>query len=1200
MFLAYTAGAYCGVPALVRHIAQNQAAAALHRPITLGEITFNPYTLRLSLADVTVAGRENSQPVLQVSRVRLRLSWTSFPKMALVLRQLVIEKPFIRIERVAPSTFNISDLFEGGTNKASLSFAISNIEVIDGVMVFNDRVQGKEHRLDNIRAAIPFLANLAADTDQYVQPMLQMRLDGTPISLNGKTKLFGGSLESVVEVNFQGVDLTPFAGYVSGKLPFQLKQAQLSAAVQLHFIERAGAPQLQSAGLIRLDNVALDDLRGSPLAEFKQLQAVITRSDPFTPSLELSSITIDSLSSHVVINHNGTTNLASLLGAPKTRPSPHPANVNAPARNANPAAPEGPQLLNPLATASPTSSGIAVSASTKTYATPSSSLRLSIGSLDLTNGELDVTDAGRGKSAITELQGVHFGLKNLATGGGTPARYNLTAKLKSGGHIAADGSFDLASVQATGNVVLSNVELHALQDLLARVLPASVESGELSARASLRATVGSQFNIHLEPADIALDGVELRLREGPQRILGWKHLRASLDRLDLIHQDAVVRELRSDRLHVTAVRDSRGNLNLTSLFSAQPGNQQAQNGYSQGAPPRWQYRVDSLVLENGEANIEDDTQPQPLSVRISPLNVQLTGLTNDFAQPFTFAVEGGMPRRGTFKLAGQTTLNPFQSRFHINADRIDLPSLQPAPMTAWLNAKLDNALLALNGDGQAKLQQGKVEASYDGGMALNHVRMSDKLTGTSFLRWYALNFDRLAVRYGALKPSIQIGSVTLSDFYAKLILNADGRLNLTDIVSSPSQPTVPISRPAIRPPVENAPGTPAFDIGVGSFTLEDGEVNYVDNFIKPNYSAVLTQVGGRVGSFGTNSTQAADLSLTAKVNGTSPISISGSINPLAPTASLDLEAKAKQIQLPPLAPYSAKYMGYPIVGGTLGGDVHYKLANRRLTATNHLILDQLSFGDRVENSTARNLPVRLAVAVLKDPQGRIDLRLPVSGSLADPEFDVGRVLWQGLLNVITKAAASPFAALASAVGGEHENLSYVEFAAGYSTLSDEGRDKLAKIATLLKDRPSLKLQITGYADPKIDRTGLREAMLDDQIRRRKAEDEHLTGPLEQVHVTPDQYHKYLWRVYKAADFAKPRDIVGMVKRVPSDEMKKSLLAHINVTDQDLPHLAEARASAVYQALATKIDSSRLQVAPPKINAEGISEGPTTRAGFSLS
>jgi Domain of Unknown Function (DUF748) len=340
--------------------------------------------------------------------------------------------------------------------------------------------------------------------------------------------------------------------------------------------------------------------------------------------------------------------------------------------------------------------------------------------------------------------------------------------------------------------------------------------------------------------------------------------------------------------------------------------------------------------------------------------------------------------------------------------------------------------------------------------------------------------------------------------------------------------------------------------------------------------------------------------MTAKVKGNSPVSIRGSINPLTPMAYLDVNATASRIELSPLAPYSMKYTGYPITGGTLTGDVHYMLQNRQLSATNHIILDQLTFGERAENSSARNLPVRLAVAVLKDPQGRIDLSLPVSGSLRDPRFDLGAVLWQGLLNVIIKAAASPFTLLASAVGDGKQNLAYVEFAPGYSNLNEAGRSKLGTLAAVLNQRAWLKLAISGRIDPAVDTEGLRQATLDKAIKQRKAEDEHEQGPIERVQVTPDEYNQYLRRVYKASDVPKPHGVLGIRKSIPPAEMKKLLLANITVNEQDLRHLADARAQAVYQELAGQVNSGRLLITAPKLDASGIgNNAPTTRADFSL-
>src|SRR6185437_11872622 len=176
------------------------------------------------------------------------------------------------------------------------------------------------------------------------------------------------------------------------------------------------------------------------------------------------------------------------------------------------------------------------------------------------------------------------------------------------------------------------------------------------------------------------------------------------------------------------------------------------------------------------------------------------------------------------------------------------------------------------------------------------------------------------------------------------------------------------------------------DIQIGQITLARGHLNYTDDFIKPNYTADITQLDGKVGAFGTA--------------GGPPADLTGTINPLAPVAFLDVKGKADGVELTHLSPYSGKYTGYPITKGRLTMDVHYQLDNGKLDANNHIFITQLSFGDAIKGPGISHLPVKLAVALLKDADGNIDVNVPVSGSLDDPKFSVGSLIWHAFVNLI--------------------------------------------------------------------------------------------------------------------------------------------------------------------------------------------------------
>jgi len=656
------------------------------------------------------------------------------------------------------------------------------------------------------------------------------------------------------------------------------------------------------------------------------------------------------------------------------------------------------------------------------------------------------------------------------------------------------------------------------------------------------------------------------------------------------------------------------------------------------APGAWRYQVASVALEKTEVRVEDDMMPSKVAIAVVPLNLHLKNVSNDLAKPIAIDLDGILTPRGSFKVTGTAAPVPLKLNLRVVTRRLDLAPFDPY-VTSHLNTKIDRAALSMNGEVGLSNEFKEMRVSYRGDVAIGSVKMLDKVTNDSFLRWNSFNANGINFSMGSGAPKIHVAALDLGNFYARIILNADGRLNLRDVTASPEEARTSLTRAHGAPGATGAVPTPALtsaptpsptptsaaaseaaaspaaapspaplpaDVEVGRVTLHGGQVNYTDNFIKPNYSADLTQMNGKVGTFGTGTTTPAEVELDGEVNGNSPLTISGSINPLTPLASVDIKAKAENVELTDLSAYSTKYTGYPITKGTLTVDVHYILEQQKLTAENHIFIDQLTFGDKVDSPTAMNLPIRLAVALLKNPQGQIDLRLPVSGSLSDPQFSVGGIVLHALVGLIMRAVTSPFSLIASAVGGgggaSGENLNYVAFAPGWASITPTARTKLDAVAKALQTRPALKLKICGRVDPKFDREGLPAALVAQSVARQRVLDDDKNPndvDLASVEVTPDEYNKYLKRAYKAAKFDKPKDLLGLNKSLEPDEMKKLMIANTKVTDADLKQLAEDRAKAVRKALSGKLDPGRIVVVAPKLNADGIKDGgKTTRADLS--
>jgi len=336
-----------------------------------------------------------------------------------------------------------------------------------------------------------------------------------------------------------------------------------------------------------------------------------------------------------------------------------------------------------------------------------------------------------------------------------------------------------------------------------------------------------------------------------------------------------------------------------------------------------------------------------------------------------------------------------------------------------------------------------------------------------------------------------------------------------------------------------------------------------------------------------------------------PLEIVGKINPLSEDLFVDLKVSFKDMDLSPATPYSTKYVGYVIDKGKFSFDVQYLINKRKLDAKNSIFIDQFTFGDKVESPDAVKLPVKLAVALLKDRRGQIKLDIPVTGSLDDPEFSVWKIIVKVLMNLLTKAATAPFALLGSLFGGGEE-LGYVEFDYGRANLTDANIKKIDTLVKALQDRPSLRLDITGFVDTERDKEGLKQYLIEKKVKTQKLKDmlkkTSESIQVDDVKIEPQEYEKYLRQAYKAENFPKPRTVIGLEKTIPVEEMEKLMLTHMVVKDDDLRALAAQRSARVKDAILKtgKVEASRLFVVEPKsLSPEAKEKLKASRVDFAL-
>ena len=351
----------------------------------------------------------------------------------------------------------------------------------------------------------------------------------------------------------------------------------------------------------------------------------------------------------------------------------------------------------------------------------------------------------------------------------------------------------------------------------------------------------------------------------------------------------------------------------------------------------------------------------------------------------------------------------------------------------------------------------------------------------------------------------------------------------------------------------------------------------------------------------------ATVDLRGSVDRIAPVEIKGSVNPLAKVIFIDLKGGVKGYELTNASAYAIKYAGYGIQKGKLSMDVSYLIENNQLKASNQLFLDQLTLGEAVESPTATKLPVRFALSLLKDRNGQIKLNLPIEGSLDDPQFSIGGIIFQVIGNILQKVVTSPFSALAS-LFGDGPTLSRIEYPAGRVVLDDQAKVAIKNLAQALADRPSITLEIAGWASLNGDAEGLRQQMLNSKMLAVKAaglgEKAESVNSEAEVALTEKEIPELMAQVYKKESFPKPKNVVGLSKTLPVSEMQKLILANMLINDESLKALAMQRAQSVKNALKDAgVDDARMFITQAKINPTNADtqddKGSLSRVQFTL-
>ncbi|WP_146034461.1 DUF748 domain-containing protein, partial [Burkholderia thailandensis] len=789
---------FFAAPPLIRHVAEQQLSRQLERPATIARIAFNPYTLRLEADGVHVGERGGQGDFVDIGKLVVRASWTSLARFAPIVDEVRLDQPRFRIVRYDAQRFNFTDLVDKFSKPSPqpsakpVRFSVSNIQVNDGRIDFDDRLLNAKHVVDQWTLGIPFIATLPSKTDIFVEPKLRARLDGSPIAIDGKTKPFAQSRESSINLKLDGLDVPRLLSYAPTKLPVDVRSGKLSSNLDVNFAMAGDTPSLRVSGTVDLNDAQVTSRANEPLFAAHAVHVAAAQLEPLRNVLHFDDIRIDQPVVSLARDKAGVLNVTKLAGGANGAP----AATKAAAAKAAGASAGG------LAGAASGASSAAAANADKEKAQP---LDLTIKRFAINDGTLNLNDASLATPAAISLTHVATTLADFTLAGKTPARYTLATDVASGGSLKAEGAFSLAARQADTKLVVDALALPVVQPYLAGATSARVLDGALSTSVNAKADWSkTPLDAQVSDSELGLKSLKIALPNAKTPAVVLPDARVKVTKIDLAARTAEIASVDATGLALDVARLQNGRIDLASLAGeggkAAGGKPAASTKPSargaQPAAPAWRYRIDELNVKDAKANFTDRTTPRPVKLAIAPLALNVRQISEDLSKPLPVKLTATLNRKGSLDLSGNVTASPLKVGLKLNGNRLDAAAFEPY-FGSMLNATIASALLNAKGDLSVEQAKHAMKASYRGDAALVDVRMLDKATSDPFAGWRSLALANLKASYDDVRGTdVDASRVTFSNFYGRVLLDAQGKLNLREVVAKESGPAQSLTRDA--------------------------------------------------------------------------------------------------------------------------------------------------------------------------------------------------------------------------------------------------------------------------------------------------------------------------------------------------------------------------------------------------------------------
>ena len=620
-----------------------------------------------------------------------------------------------------------------------------------------------------------------------------------------------------------------------------------------------------------------------------------------------------------------------------------------------------------------------------------------------------------------------------------------------------------------------------------RANPIAIAVGGINVLLKTSAEIGTgPVKAIVKDMEVAMNRVSISETVNDTPILSIDSLELNDGRIDIGSREITITRVGAIGGGTSVVRDKKGHISLIEMFNPKDKGrlkrdiaETAVKARAEGKP--WSFILDTFEMDGFQVALKDNTITPAIVYDLKDIRASLKHLTNDNKTPIDFKIDLKVTQGGNVNVSGQVSQAGDRADARVKVTGINLKPLHPAA-SKFTSLVLESGNISASARVKYRSLKSSTQLHANGSVSVNQLLLNEEDTGERFLEWKEMSVDGL--KFGLSPDQLKIEEIRLLEPGAKVVIFKDRSVNLAKALKSSDAvgddtATHRAQTPAVVPSKEQT----LFPVNIEKIRVDKGVVDFADFSLVLPFATHVTDFRGGATGISSDPGSRTMVKLEGKVDEYGFTTVEGGLSPFAPKTFTDLTVSFQNVEMKPLSPYSATFAGRKIESGTLNLKLEYKIQNSELLGDNKVVLEKFTLGDRVKAPNAINLPLDLAIALLTDTEGKINVAVPVTGNVDNPEFKYGRVIWKALVNLITKVVTAPFRALGGLLGDKGEQMDAISFEPGKDRLLPPELKKLKKVVDALEKRPQLRLVVQGRYDLKIDG----EALRTERVKRALAE-----------------------------------------------------------------------------------------------------------------